>query len=662
MIKLGFNCLKLKNFLCFGPEGIELYFHEYGNIINVVGQDIDQDPPRSNGSGKSSIFEGIVYALYGRTIKNAKKIKHGDVINNKTRKKLCVEIQWDDYRIVRKLKPNSLRFWKSKEKIWNKNTELTVGGSKTGTQKKINEALGLNYDTFINLIIFTDNNAGCFLECETPEKRKIIENLLSLEKYRKYAEIAKDSRKEIADNVNVMLKEYDILSSDQILAKDRIVHIEKQKIEWRNNLKEEIKLLMERIKIKKKELESTDEGMALAAWQNAQNEVARINKERAKQEGNKEKLNTILQEASDKLHLTKEAKHSINIQGQDHLKNIKDAEAKIDEKEELIESLEKNRGNRCPLCYSTIKEENYNDVVIQSQEEISQNNQLIGDEKLQLEILNNDLATKKKLISKLEEGIDTIREKLTSINREIMDLNEDITPYTKVPRPDVDAAHLVLEKGIEELKKQALAKKKDFEGPTPFSEILVKAKEELEDKIKQCEDKKEEIDGLREELPYYDFWVKAFGDTGIRKFIVDGVISPLNNRLAYWLEYLTEGMIQIEFDNELNETIQRNPADGDPFVYHAMSGGERRMLNLAVSQAFAHVMMLSSGTRPSFTFLDEVGSNIDTVGKEGIYKLICELAKDKQVFVTTHDPYLLDLLKRHDEIRVEKKDGFTTLI
>ena len=33
-------------------------------------------------------------------------------------------------------------------------------------------------------MVFTDNNAGSFLECDASNKREIVENLLSLDKYK----------------------------------------------------------------------------------------------------------------------------------------------------------------------------------------------------------------------------------------------------------------------------------------------------------------------------------------------------------------------------------------------------------------------------------------------------------------------------------------------
>jgi len=144
--------------------------------------------------------------------------------------------------------------------------------------------------------------------------------------------------------------------------------------------------------------------------------------------------------------------------------------------------------------------------------------------------------------------------------------------------------------------------------------------------------------------------------------VIDGIIPALNSRIAYWLQFLIDGRIKLCFNNQLEETIERNPPDGDPFVYYVMSGGERRRLNLSVSQSFAYVMMLNSGVSPSIVFLDEVTTNIDPMGVQGVFNMICELAKEKQVFITTHDHDLLDMLAGYEQINLVKKNGFTKVV
>ena len=72
-------------------------------------------------------------------------------------------------------------------------------------------------------------------------------------------------------------------------------------------------------------------------------------------------------------------------------------------------------------------------------------------------------------------------------------------------------------------------------------------------------------------------------------------------------------------------------------------------------------MMLNSGASPSLVFLDEVTTNIDPIGVQGVYNMIVELSNHKQVFVTTHDHDLLDMLSGCKSINLKKINGFTTL-
>jgi len=73
-------------------------------------------------------------------------------------------------------------------------------------------------------------------------------------------------------------------------------------------------------------------------------------------------------------------------------------------------------------------------------------------------------------------------------------------------------------------------------------------------------------------------------------------------------------------------------------------------------------MSLSSGSIPSLVFLDEISTNVDPLGVQGIYNMICELAEDKQVFITTHDPDLLRMLQGCDVIQLVHENGFTKLV
>ena len=85
MRNLKFKYAAAYNFLPFGPEGIQLNFDNYKNIVLVRGENRDAknlDPMlpsdelkiSSNGTGKSSIQEIISYGLFGKTVKRPEKL------------------------------------------------------------------------------------------------------------------------------------------------------------------------------------------------------------------------------------------------------------------------------------------------------------------------------------------------------------------------------------------------------------------------------------------------------------------------------------------------------------------------------------------------------------------------------------------------------------
>ena len=319
------------------------------------------------------------------------------------------------------------------------------------------------------------------------------------------------------------------------------------------------------------------------------------------------------------------------------------------------------KGTKCPTCRGVILEENFQDVIIEANTQIEQLNQTIKMEGTQLTELTTEVNAIHGDITRLEDVLQQGKVKANEAANKLLSVRLEITQLSKIPVPEKGADERLLEQQIAELKEQAIARKRELEGPSPYAQIVKTAQEDVETKRAECKTKKEVLAELEDDMLYYDWLADSF-DKEIRSFAISSILPDLNERVAYWLQILMDGKIKLEFDAQLDETIARNPADGDPFVYHAMSGGERRRINLAVSQAFAYIMMLSSNNSPSLVFLDEVTTNIDPYGVDAIYRMIQELAQHKQVFITTHDQGLLDMLSGVDKIELVKKDGFTKLV
>lgn len=672
MIDLKFNFVAAQNFLCFGTEGVEVDLTEYGNIILIRGENMDvfeeEEKVSSNGVGKSSIPEAIVYTLYGKTIKQPNKLSHNNVINNKVGKKLRTEVRWDNFRVVRSRKPDSLRIWESPDGDWSQiddeewanQHEISLGGI-PATQKLIEEKVGLNYQTFVNVAVFTDNNSGSFLECDTPTKRQIVENLLSLDKYRQYSETAKKTRNEFKENIKSISSEYDRLISDEKSCNSRLIQAKNEKASWKEGKEKEIVKLENFIEESKLKLAETDLGDAINEYRNAQEEIATIDKSIKDKDLTLAKVKTLLDKANEKLNSESSLKNDLFNKINSLSSSIRSLQQEVSKNENTINNYESKKDTKCPTCLGVVKEENYISLVDSCKEVISSKTLEINDLSNQKSDEETSFKQQESAILKINESIKTGQNHYKKTSEEIDGLRSRRSVLEKIEKPEGDVQTAVLTSKIDESKKQISLINEEIKGESPYESIIKRCEEELASKKKECSSKKKDLEDAEKELPYYEFWVKAFGDSGIRKIVVDGIVPALNSRISHWLQFLIDGKISLSFNNKFEETIDRNPKDGDPFVYYAMSGGERRRLNLAVSQAFAHVMMLNSGASPSLVFLDEVTTNIDPIGVQGVYNMIVELSNHKQVFVTTHDHDLLHMLSGCKSINLKKVNGFTTL-
>jgi DNA repair exonuclease SbcCD ATPase subunit len=664
MRKLKFKYAKAVNFLCFGPDGVEINFESYGNIVSVRGLNLDvNDKTSSNGAGKSSLPEIPVYALYGKTIKKSPgKMNHADVVNFQFGKKLYVEFQWDDYRVVRTRKPDSLRLWKSAEGKWDKTTEITRGGT-PATQKYIEEEIiGLNYQTFVNIYIFSDDPTMAFLESDGPTKREIVENLLSLDKYRDYSETAKEMTKRAKEKAQLLTREYENLQLVVAECRNRLQKINEQETQWRKEREQEADNLTVAIMRKMKQLESSDDGAALARYTEAQEQIKELTTSIPGLEAKIAKCQEIIKIGTPKCEEAKKKFDAMQKPYKDAWDLVQDCMSVIKKNEKTLEDIAQKVGGECPYCYSQIEESNFTSIAEKAREVVASEKKRLEGIKETWNIISKEWKDQEALLTKFEKGLAEAKKKLNALNGELTGVHNSISELSKIKEPQVGVDERLIQEQIESLKQQLADKKKEAEGPSPFDKMLEATGNELIEKGKAVEAKREEVKAAEAELPYYEFWVKAFGDKGIRKYVIDGIIPSLNSRIAYWLQFLIDNKIKLSFDNELKETIDRYPFKGRPYVYWGMSGGQRQRLNLTVSQAWAYIMMLNCGCSPSVVWLDEVSKNIDESGVEGIYRMICELAKEKQVFVIDHNPHLLNLLDGCDVIKLEMKDEITRMV
>lgn len=667
MQKINFKRVVARNFMCFGEDGIDLHLASYGNIVLVKGKNLDslrkgeEEKLSSNGSGKSSIPEIIVYGLFGKTIKSPKKISHKDVVHNKTTKGLAIEIYWDNYKIERKRKPDTLRLWKSDSGDFDHAEELTLGGM-PATQKLIEDIIGLNYQTFINIFVFTDDNSTSFLECDAAEKRSIVENLLSLEKYRSYLEAAKSLQKEHAGSIkNLQTEIIYVEKSVSDENKNLQMYAEKKKI-WKTTKVQEIKNLGKEIEIAEKELAELDKQEDVLAYESAQKEAAVITEQLKVLEGKRDEFVNKTNELQTQVNNLLNAKNTQNELKQPHSLEKKECIANATKLKEVIVKIDKlEAGVVCSHCFGEVKPENYEKIKAEHEAEIAEIKVKYANADANIKQIDSEIQTIEANLLKVQTDMQSNKTGLQTVENDLRVKRNKLTSLQQIKVPDNSAKKGGLEEKIKICKNSMKKLLEEIETVCPYDGLISSSEGKLAELSSQIKQKNDQLESLVAETDYYAFWSTAFGDNGIRKYIVDEIIPALNGNLNYWLQFLIDGKLEVNFDNELNETITKFP-DKKPLGYPILSNGQRRRINLALSQAFAHVMTLNTGRSPSLVFLDEVSSNIDPVGVEGIYNMICELAREKQVFVTSHDANLLELLNGCQDLNLVMKNGTSFLV
>ena len=661
MKQLNFKNIKASNFFCFGNKGIELDFDSFQNIVFIKGINkdiVDQNGKfSSNGSGKSTIPQIITYCFYGKTIKSPKKISHKDIINNKNGKKLSVEVIFDNYKVVRTRKPDSLRVWKSDAGVWDDSTEITLGGMPS-TQELINNIIGLSYESFLNVCVFTDDNNSCFLELDHAEKRKIVENLLNLEKYRDYLDTAKELSKANKDKIKSLALELSYIDTNKKNIEFNISSIKDNIKKYEDNIISSILIIERKIEAFNNEIKNSSYEEDLRVYEDNQDKIKKIDISLdaffVKKEEVTTKTTEVFKVYNEKLtektdYESKMREFSLEINTTE--KNINTFENKINK----FKNLEPNM--ICDKCFGTIKPENYQEFI----------DNALKDKKISeidLITLNNNFNEVKithdeiiKSIQELIEKLNKIKSFSTKLNEEENKLKILKASLMNFKKPELTNQELIIKTQIKNLEQEKEEKNKLLTGKNPNQDLLDQNNIKLNESAEDDKNTRIEIQNLETLNSYYEFWFEAFGDEGIRKLVVNEIIPALNSRLSYWLQILIDNKIEIKFDSSLNEFISKFPDCDKELIYAVLSNGQKRRINLAVNQAFAHVMMLSHGVAPNIIFLDEVTSNIDQIGVQAIYDMICELSKSKKVFVTTHDQDLISMLSGCQEMVLEMKDG-----
>ena len=687
MITLG--VLTLKNFLSIGAVTQTVNFNNQ-DLTLILGENLDLGGDGAkNGTGKTSILQGLSYSLFGGGINNIKK---DNLINRTNGKAMVVTLSFSvddiEYRIERGRKPTFLKFYVNDQEMASEETNDSQGDSRE-TQDAIEKVLHMSSDMFRHIVGLNTYNEP-FLSLKANDQRVIIEQLLGVTILSEKADAIKILNKQTKDDIQQ--EEYRIRALEEANKRigEQIENLKRRQRLWQTKHDEDLnKLVNEYDELSKiditVELQShKDRSIYLSCLEkknNYDNLVAKQSVwkktrfEEIKSLGERlEVLNAIDIEVELQAHKDL-AVYKQEVIKQDSLdKELKRINADLEKEIKLRVKLGKEittlTENKCYACGQDFHDDNHSAVMLEKTESfdasVDRESQLQVDKRAAEELTWADMVAEPVTHYKTES--EAIKHSYTVINLkiEIEAKRQEEDPYI-LQIIDISADEIVCgDEPVTHYKTESEAIKHSSRVESLLDQIANKH-DETDPYIDQIAEMEREaiqtvsfdhINELTRLMQHQEYLLDLLTNkkSFVRKKIIEQNLTYLNSRLSFYLDSM--GLPHtVVFQNDLTVEITELGRELD---FDNLSRGERNRLILGLSFSFRDVYE-SLYSSINVLFVDELIDNgLDTIGVENSIALLKDMARrrNKSVWLVSHRDELTNRVS--SVLKVIKEGGFTS--
>lgn len=694
------HTLVLHNFRRFKHTTIE--FPE--GVIGVVGL---------NGSGKSTIFEAIAWALYGtvaaRTSADLIK-RNGAEPSDHCRIELGFLFDGSSYRVIREMTGKTLT---ASATIYKDETQVATGAGESA--KYIQKTLGMDYKSFYTSIYAKQKELNALSVMNASERRPLILRMLGIDALDEVIKtIGSDRRSMVSvistlqsnlidqsgmnridqlknkdkdlteqtskvatelDRIKQTLKKTksDLISQQQKTTEKRILYeknnktyerLGEQKARYDQYLKLSKEITILEDKVKKREGEIDPLHKKISSFSDLSNEIIDVEKRlQSLDSQTKETIRVIEQKKTQRQEITNQIKQLKQKQ-----KNIQDlgpnascptCERILEDQYQFLltkyntESLHKTDEERILMDHITLQQETYQRL------------------KREMSALNK----KKEYLYHQQTEKQTILATLTSLQKEFtkeqLELKKKKDEQKQLEKNAFDQANFDTMKNQVKTSYQIYQKElkqidilKDLYSSTQLSAekkqsmvtILKKEKISVLESLKelhQMEKKIKEKQKIAEELSLLQETMTSF-----RSHLISRIRPALSSYASSFFQELTDGKYQeISLDEHYNMLLFD---EGQSYCIERFSGGEIDLANLCLRLAISEVITERSHGVFQFIILDEIFGSQDAIRQQNIMDALHRLSsKFRQIFLITH----VEEVKHHMRyvLQVEESNGVSVI-
>lgn len=620
---IKFKKLHIENFMSIGEADIDLSDRAFTLIEGVNNN--ENDNARSNGSGKSSIFEALVWTLTGTTMRGNK-----DVVNFNGNDGALVTLEFivdDDKFIITRTKDHS-----------NHKTNLFIeinGVDKSGkgirdSEKLLGEYLPDLTSSLIGSVIVLGQGLPQKFTNNSPSGRKEV-----LEKLFKSDFMIQDLKDRISTRKTELNDELRKVQDSKLVALTKLesaidtINLNNAKLK---QLEEQDSLEFyadalhrEILEIEERQIQLKDEiDTYTIKRDNANTKIssAKIRKAEIIAEIDKDYESTI-EFANDGINTSRVALELAKNEF-DRVKNIKDI---------------------CPTCGQKLPEVHKPDL---KPYEKAINDALadLGHWNEQLDKIKAEIEKKKVNSTKeLEEDIRLCEKELLECSLKVDELKNR---YSNNDRALIEKRRLFDENmDLQKTRHIQIQQLVDSN----------KINEELQDKlnldIKECEESETEINNRLGIISKFNTVITR----DFRGYLLNDIIVYINSRAKeYCKDVFGTDLIEFVLDGN-NLLISYNNKE-----YEALSGGERQKVDLIIQFAIRDMLCRHTSFSSNIIVMDEIFDNLDDIGCQKILDLITTKLYDiSSIFIISHHGNELNI-PYDDKIKIIKdNDGVTRL-
>ena len=583
-------------------------FPEHG-LINIGGRIEDVDHSNSNGSGKTSIIDIILWVLYGITRKGGVN----SVINS-TAKKNCVGQVWCSG--INGQEVHVVRYRKHEE--YDNAIHLFVSGvyiQGADVQDLIVREIGVDAKTFMRAYVF--NGDSSFATIKDTDAKSFFERLLG----HNFSAWHED------------VKAHVTTVTEAIASAEREVANNQTQLEGMTTRATELRASMAQASQHYDEVSAEVNQQILEQEANRGLWQVRLDQQATEERTFLDRYEAVQQQSRELLEL-----RASSIQSTQQLSVLETRLQAARQQAERL-SLDSIANAVCPTCKQVISATTQETLYAQQCVAVHDLTDQVG----QAALASSDLILR---VQSAEYENDQAR---TSLG---------VNPVTETRN-----AMTVIDSTVQGLRGSIEVARTSV---TSFQRELDYIATQIEQRSSTIQRIEATLVTGRRNKEVADLTLAMFSKTGLRSFMLDSLIPDINAHLNYYLSVLTNGEMQASFlttttsgREKFHLTVSR---EGGGSTYESLSEGEKARLDLCVILSVFAKIRERIPTR--FLVFDEIFDKVDRAGVDRIVGLLQEIAEDALVLVVSHNLHLssyaaqtITVVKRGHSSTIEDDDG-----